>query len=175
MTDDGQAREGRRLALPRVRSRVSAYVYGNVLALGAVLQSGPGDVEDGVAVLVVVATTLTTYLAHVVAHQVGEGIGRDREDHRTHVRTELRDAVPIVSSGTAPAVVLLVGWLWPGTGPETVVQLVAALVVVVRLGFLGALGSRFQEGASPRRTLLAGFALATTATVIALAKVLLTH
>ena len=56
-----------------------------------------------------------------------------------------------------------------------VVRLVAALVVVVRLGLLGALGSRFTAGTTPRRTVLAGFALATTATVIALAKVLLTH
>lgn len=167
------------LGVERVRSRVSAFVYGNVLALAAVLQSGPEEVRDGAAVVIVAATMLTTYVAHVVAHEVGESVGRDRVAHRSHVRDELRDALPIVSSGTAPGVVLLVGWLWPGgelgDGQTAVVQLVAGLVVVGRLVALGWLSGRYRQGASPRRTFFAGLALGGVGVVVALVKVLLTH
>ena len=57
------------LPVERVRSRVSAYVYGNILVLAAILATSPENIAHWTAVIFVVATTATTFLAHVVAHK----------------------------------------------------------------------------------------------------------
>ena len=165
-----------RLDVERVSSRVSAYVYGNVLVLAAVVGCTPESVDDGRAVVIVLATMVTTYLAHVVAHRVGAGIGRSTDEAETHLRAELRDAVPIATSGLVPAGVLLVAaldWLdWLGTSGS---QLVAVLVVVVRLGLTGSVASRLGSGSSSRRTVWSAVGLAVAGSLIAVVKVLLTH
>src|SRR5215208_1913432 len=89
--------------LERVRSRVGAYVYGNILVLAAILATSPESVAHWTAVIFVIATTATTFLAHVVAHRIGQAIGRtDDEALRLHLAQEVRDAVPIMTSGTPP-------------------------------------------------------------------------
>ncbi|TXR51655.1 hypothetical protein [Quadrisphaera setariae] len=162
--------------LERVRSRVSAYVYGNVLVLAAVVGCSPEYVHDGSAVVVVLATTVTTYLAHVVAHRTGGGVGRHREEAELHLRAELRDATPIVTSGVLPALVLLVSALagWRET-PAALAQLVAALVPVVRLAATGSVTSRHVPGGSSRGAFWSAVGLAAAGTVIAAVKVSLTH
>jgi hypothetical protein len=130
----------------RGRARVSAYVYGNILVLAAVLTATPHTIDDGHAAVVVIATTVTTYLAHVVAHAVGGTIGVPAGTPSI-TRDELRDALPIVSSGSLPAMILLVGAL---TELDPVLaELVAAGVVIVRLVGIGAVVDRY--GGSNRR------------------------
>ncbi len=88
---------------------MSAYVYGTLLALAAVVVVDPHAIEDGSAVLIVLGTTATTFLAHVFAEIVAYRAIGDVSDRTDHVRAraaadELRDAVPIASSGALPAV-----------------------------------------------------------------------
>jgi hypothetical protein len=101
----------------RVRSRVSAYIYGNIFVLAAIFASSPQSIAHWSAVVIVGATSATTFFAHVVAHNIGQAIGRpDEEDLRAQLAQEARDAVPIMTSGTVPAVLLAlgaVGWLPP--------------------------------------------------------------
>ena len=162
------------LPVERVRSRVGAYIYGNILVLAAILATSPESIAHWTAVIFVVATTATTFLAHVVAHRIGQAIGRtDDEALRVHLAQEVRDAVPIMTSGTVPAVLLAlgaVGWLPPGLA-----QLLAEAVVVLRLAGMGIIVRRISGYSSPRAGRWSGFVLAGISVVIAALKDILTH
>lgn len=124
-------------------------------------------------VIVVVATSVTTFLAHAVAHNIGQALGRGDEEARLHVRREARDAMPIISSGAGPAVLLALGAL--GWLPPNLAYLIAAAFVVVRLAATGAFVRRVSGQRSPVVALWSGFALALVSVVIVALKVALTH
>ena len=162
------------LPVERVRSRVGAYVYGNILVLGAIFATSPEGVAHWTAVLIVVATSATTFFAHVVAHNIGQAVGRtDDEALRLRLAQEARDAVPIMTSGSGPAVFLAlgaVGWLPPGLS-----QLLAEAYVVVRLAGTGIIVRRISGGASRLAGLWSGLALAGIGVVIAALKNMVAH
>jgi hypothetical protein len=152
---------------------VGAYIYGNILVLAAIFATSPESIAHWTAVIFVVATSATTFLAHVVAHRIGQAIGRTDDALRLHLAQEARDAVPIMSSGTGPAVLLAlgaVGWL-----PPELSQLLAEAVVVLRLAGMGIIVRRISGYSSPRAGLWSGFALAGISVVIAALKDILTH
>ena len=158
----------------RVRARLTAYIYGNVLVLGAVATATPETIESGHAVVVVLATTVTTYLAHVFAHEVGAAVSPEVEGQETE-RQELRDALPIISSGTLPALVLAAGALSPRIDLG-LAEFVAIIVVVVRLAGTGALVTRLGgPPSSARRTFWAGIGIAAVGLLIAALKTWLLH
>jgi hypothetical protein len=159
----------------RVRSRVSAYVYGNIFVLAALFATSPESVAHWSAVLIVAATSATTFFAHVVAHNIGQAIGRteNEEDLRVQLSKEARDAVPIMTSGTVPAVLLglgAMGWL-----PSWLAQLLAEGYVVVRLAGTGIVVRRLSGAASDKGGLWSGLALAGIGIVIAALKEIFTH
>src|SRR5215216_3860735 len=90
------ARRQHDLPVERVRSRVGAYIYGNILVLAAIFATSSQGIAHWSAVLVVVvATSATTFFAHVLAHNIGQAIGRPRDETlRLHLAQEARDAVP---------------------------------------------------------------------------------
>ena len=158
----------------RARARLTAYIYGNVLVLGAVATATPETIENGHAVVVVLATTITTYLAHVFAHEVGASVSPEIEGQETE-REEFRDALPIISSGTLPALVLLAGALITRIDLGWA-EFVAVIVVVVRLAGTGALVARLGgPPASSRRTFWAGIGIAAVGLGIATLKAWLLH
>ncbi|RFA10648.1 hypothetical protein B7R54_16630 [Subtercola boreus] len=161
------------LPLPRIRSRVSAYLYGNILVLAAVIGAAEGTSTHWSALLIVAATTVTTFLAHVVSHGIGQQIGRSGEDARLHIGQELRDAVPILSSGLVPLVVLALGAL--GVLSVLWVEIIAGGVLVLRIALTGIQVERVSDNRSPAGVLWAGFALAAVSLVIVALKVLFTH
>jgi hypothetical protein len=159
------------VAADRAESRVSAYVYGNVLVLAAVVGASPGAVESGTAVAIVAGTVLSTYVAHVLAHSIGSLFGG--HPARTAVREHLRDAVPIVSSGATPAAVLGVtalGWL-----PALWGHALAALIVVGRIAATGIVYRRLREDVPLRRAWTIGASAAAVAAVAVVLKLTLTH
>lgn len=173
------------LPVARLRERVSAYVYGNILVLAALATTTPHAVETGHGAVVVIATTVTTFLAHVLAHLVAHHVG-DEPPARASAgstggpahgavpdRDSLRDAVPIASSGSLPALILLVAWL-TGLDPSAAV-LVSSAVVVVRLAGLGVLTRRYAGHRSRLADLWTGLVLAGLSGVVVVLKVLLTH
>lgn len=167
------ARRGRTLPVERIRARLSAYVYGGILVLGAVAVASGETIADGHAALVVAATTLTTYLAHIVAHKVGEQVGRERGAEREHVREAARDALPILFAGLTPTVVLLLPLFTPL--PTQAAQLIAGGWIVLQFSLLGTDVARVSGRRPTLSTLWSGVALAAVSGVIVVLKTLLLH
>jgi hypothetical protein len=168
------ARRQHDLPIERVRSRVSAYIYGNIFVLAAIFATSPQSISHWSAVVIVVATSATTFFAHVFAHRIGQAIGRtDEEGLRLHLAQEARDAVPIMNSGSGPAVLLALGAL--GWLPAGLSQLLAEAYVVVRLAGTGIVVRRLSDAASRQGGLWSGLALAGIGIVIAALKQILTH
>jgi hypothetical protein len=155
----------------RAESRVSAYVYGNVLVLAAVVGASPAAVLSGTAVVLVIGTVLSTYVAHVLAHAIGSVFGG--ENGRTAVAVELRDAVPVISSGVTPAVLLgatALDWL-PGLWG----QALSAAVLLARIASTGVVYRRLREDVPLRRAWTVGALAAGVAAVAVVLKLALTH
>lgn len=154
-------------------SRISAYVYGNVLILAALVALPPGDLISGRAAVIVIGTGITTYLAHLLAESVGHRAHRAERPSRAVVLAELRNAMPIVSSTTAPALFLAAAWL--GWITPVIALSGAVLVTVGRMAFLGGVLARLRGEKSSLRMIFAGVGLGVLCAVIAAVKMLLTH
>ena len=160
---------------------MSAYVYGTLLALAAVVVIDPQAIEDGSAVLIVLGTTATTFLAHVFAEVVAYrtiGDAADADDRADHVRAraaaeELRDALPIASSGAFPAFFLALGWL--GALSTTWAYALAGAGPIVRIALAEVAVQRLQNRAMTLRVLVGALLTAAVATAIVAVKVLVAH
>ncbi len=153
--------------------RVSAYAYGNILALATLILVTPEDVEHGHAMLVLLATGVTTFLAHTLAetqeHRVLQGSGINWEE-LVHA---LRNAFPIVSSTATPALVLILSmlhfipgeWAWHG----------AILTLVGRIFSIGFVISHYRKEPITIRTWIGGAIFAVIALTVAILKAVLTH
>jgi hypothetical protein len=161
------------IAPETARNRISAYVYGNILVLAGVVGVDNHAIDDGAAVIAVLATTVTTYVAHVFAHNIGQRVHRTEDEHEAHVREEARDAEPILVSGVFPALILgatALDWL-----PIRVGQIIAAAVVVVRLAGTGITVERLSDRRVSGATVWSSLGIALVAAVIAVVKVLFGH
>ncbi|MCD5310562.1 hypothetical protein [Kineosporia babensis] len=156
----------------RARSRLSAYVYGNILVLAAIIGT-VGSEDHAHSWVIVLATFLTTYLAHIFAHNVGERIGRTEAEHETHLREGIRDAAPILSSGMVPMLIFVgVAREWFNPVPA---EIVAAGLVVLRLASTGLAVERLSGRKASAATLWSGVGIAAAGIVIALIKVRFSH
>ncbi|UCR89425.1 hypothetical protein [Mycetocola spongiae] len=154
-------------------ARISAYVYGNVLILTALISQHPTDASSGRAALIVFATGLTTYLAHTFAEALGERVRTDEPPSWTLAKHELRNALPIASSTTIPVLLLVaaaLGWL-----PPAGALLTAQLVTVIRMGLLGLILGHLRKEKSSFRSILTGILIAVAFAGIAGLKAFLTH
>jgi len=170
-------RKGEMLPLDRAASRISAFAYGNILVLSVVIAVGPSAIDNGNAALLVLGTTISTYLAHIFAgwlsHVVRHVSAADGGSDADAIRVEVRDAVPILSSGTLPAIFLALG-AFDILGPA-VAQLCAGGVIVLRLGVIGLVIERLGSHKASWRTVAAGIAVAVLAAAVTIVKVVLTH
>ncbi len=167
------ARPGENLSIERLRLRLAAYVYGNILVLAAIVIATGKSIVGGEAALLVTVTALTTYSAHILAHDVGQQLGRDRGEHRPHMAHEILDALPILVSGLVPAVILYVATF--NVVPTQLAQLTAAVWVVGRLAFIGFIVERMSGREPTWRTLSGGMLLALLSAVVVVLKVLFAH
>ena len=153
--------------------RISAYTYGNILALAALVLVSVEDIEHGHALLVLLATGLTTFLAHFLAesqeHRLLHGDGLTKAD----VKDALRNAVPIISSTAAPAFFLLLAMLH--LLPVEVSWYLAILTLLGRLFSVGFVVARYRKESITFRTLLGGIVFAVLGFTVAALKALLTH
>lgn len=161
------------LTVDRLRLRLAAYVYGNILVLAAIALATGKSIVGGEAALFVAVTALTTYVAHIIAHTVGQQLGRERGGHRAHMDDEMRDALPILFSGLVPAIILLVATL--EVVPTQLAQLAAALWVVARIALIGLLVERLSGRRPTWRTFSGGLVLALLSAIIVVLKVLFAH
>src|SRR6478609_4133725 len=87
----------------RVARRISAYIYGNILVLAALIPVTKAQETLGIAI--VVGAALSTFLAHVFAESVGQTLRLGRSLSGTERVRELRDSVPVLTSAVVPAVI----------------------------------------------------------------------
>lgn len=158
--------------LDTAASRGSAFVYGNILVLAALIALTPEQVADPTAVAIVLGTGLSTFVAHLVGEVVGDQIREGKEPSRARLRRHVRNSAPIASSASIPAVLLAAGWL--GWLPVVWALAAAQTVTIGRVGFLGAVIGHYH-GERSVRAIVSGVVLALLCAVAAALKWLLTH
>lgn len=152
-------------------SRISAYVYGNVLVLAALVPLTTSRQYIGIAI--VLGTAFSTFLAHVFAESVSQSVRSARTLTGNERWEELRNSVPILSSALFPCLILLtawVGWLEPRTA-----QLLAELVILVRIGSTVFVVQGLQGRPPGTSTVFAAVGMALLAAVVVAVKLVLTH
>ena len=161
------------LAREDVASRVSAYVYGNVLVMAALIALHPDQLRGPTGMLYVLGVGASTYVAHTLGEAVGLRVRAGRSLDGTALRHELRDALPIATAAAAPAAVLLLAWT--DLLDAAVVLVLALALVDLRLALIGSVVARLSGERSSARVFLAGFVLAVVAAAAAVLKWQLTH
>ena len=168
-------RRGGHLAVERARHRTSAFVYGNITVLGALLTVDPHGVETGFGAVSVAATAVATFVAHIMADLVSDRVqprGSLRKP-RDEILEELRDATPIATSGALPIVFLLSGTL--GFLPVQTALWMGVAVVIGRLALTGLVIERLSERQASPAALWGGIVLSVSSAVLAVGKAVLTH
>ncbi|NQX29518.1 hypothetical protein HQQ81_19405 [Microbacteriaceae bacterium VKM Ac-2854] len=163
----------RALSREDASSRITAYVYGNIVALATIAPFTRADAESGMTFWYVLAASFSTFLAHAFAESIGR---RARSDERLTpeiIRAELRDSLPVLTSGVVPAVVLGLAWLTDI--PGFAAQIAALAYLVIRLALIGPIVSRIRGERPSKRTFFAGAALAVLGVGVAVVKVMLGH
>ncbi len=156
-------------------TRTTAYVYGNILVLAALVTQSDDDIYSGRAFWIVIGTAVSTFLAHVFAEGLG-GLIRHAGDDPVTWRSALalaRESWPVLTSGLLPAAVLVLGWAEIITaGPAL---MLAEAVVLIRIAGTGIIVARLRNEPSSLRMLLLGVAVAVVGAGISLLKAYLTH
>jgi TRAP-type C4-dicarboxylate transport system permease small subunit len=154
--------------------RVSAFLYGNILVLSALVVLPPEALQTtrgfvyvlGVAFSTFVAHVMSDLFAHLLRHPDGEGLA-------AKLPGDLRDAVPIASSAMPATVVLVAAWL--GWIQADLAWAIAIGVTLVPLSLLGPIAAWIAREPFSLWPLSAGVLLALLIGVIALLKAVLTH
>jgi hypothetical protein len=150
--------------------RISAYVYGNILVLAALVLLTHDDIDHGAGLAIVAGTALSTFVAHAFAERLGSTV---RQGEHARLVVVLRDSLPIISSAALPALLMgaaAISWISP-----VVALRIAEVSVVVRLGGTAFVVSRLQGRRVTAHTWFESIALAVTAVAIVGLKLLLTH
>lgn len=162
-----------RLDLHDAAHRISAFIYGNILVLAALIVVSPEQIETGYALTVVAGTGLSTYLAHCVAEQQEIHVLHGHKANPEILKRAARNALPILSSTAIPTMMLWLGYQGI-TSVDTAWTLANALITI-RLLFNGVVVARYREEKVTLRAILSGLVLAIVATAVALLKAYLTH
>ena len=161
---------GEDLTQLRADSRMSAYVYGDVLVLAATAGVSASAIRSGEALLVVLGTVLSTYVAHVLADVVGAVFAGHAST--ATLLAEARDSIPVISAGV-PSFLLLgaaaLGWPAPIWA-----QALACTVLILRLAAIGLVYRRLRRETPVRHAVWFGVTIALIATAAVMLKLLLT-
>lgn len=152
-------------------SRISAYIYGNILVLTALVPVVTAHKHVGI--LVVLATAASTFVAHSFAETVGDSVRRQRAATRSDRIRGLRDSVPILTSAVLPCAILATGWLgW--IEPRTS-QILAEIVVLIRIGGIVFVIRRLRGEHPGRASIVAAVLVTLAATTVVVVRIALTH
>ncbi len=164
------ARVSRPAPIDEAADRISAYVYGNILLLAALVVLSREDVRDGTGLAIVAGTAVSTFVAHAYAERLGAAVRSAEHSSWTVV---LRDSVPILSAAAVPAALMALAALDVGS-PTTCLRLAEAWVVV-RIALTAFIVGRLQGRPVSVLTWVASVGLAATALLVVAIKVVLTH
>jgi hypothetical protein len=154
--------------------RISAFIYGNILVLSALILLSPQGLQTTRNFVYVLGVGFSTFIAHVVSdlfahllrHPDGKGLSAKLED-------DLRDALPIATSAILPTIFLVAAWL--GWLEAELAWAIAIGVTLLRLSLLGPIAAWIAREPLSLWPLLAGVLLASLIAFIAVLKAVLTH
>ncbi len=115
--------------------------------------------------------SITTYIAHVLAESAGLRARTDTSLSGKELFGELRDSLPVLTTGTVPAAIL--GLAWVTDLPGLWAQIAAEAYIVVRLALTGFVIERIRGQRPSLRTFLLGLGLAAVGLAAAITKVAL--
>ena len=161
------------LAIEVAADRTTAYVYGNILVLAAMVALVPADAASSHAVLIVMGTAISTFVAHVFAEAMGAQVRRTESPTAGSVLAGARESFPILTSGVLPSIILLFG-LWDLLSTGLALTL-AELVVLFRIAGTGVVVARLRNERSSLKIILIGIGAAVVGGLVSLLKVYLTH
>lgn len=138
--------------------RITAYIYGNLVVLAALIPINSHEVSSK-DVVTVLGITVTTFLVHVFADVVISTWSKD------NIRRAAQDSVPILTSGVLPALLVSAALLG---APTLVALLLAEILLVLRLASLGVVMARLQSRPPSAGPVWSGIGLAAVALGIVL-------
>ena len=154
--------------------RVSAFIYGNILVLAALVLLSPDGLKTTRGFVYVLGVGFSTFIAHVASdvfahllrHPDGNGLS-------AKLPRDLRDAIPIATSAILPTIILVAAWF--GWLEAELAWSIAIGVTLVQLSLLGPISAWIAREPLSLWPLFAGVLLAMSIAVIALLKAVLTH
>ena len=154
--------------------RISAFIYGNILVLSALILLSPSGLKTTRDFVYIAAMGFSTFIAHVVSdlfahllrHPDGKGLS-------AKLKGDLRDAVPIATSAILPTIVLVAAWL--GWLEADLAWAIAIGVTLLRLSLLGPIAAWIAREPLSPWPLFAGIQLALLIAAIALLEAALIH
>ena len=159
------------LALPSedAARRVSAWIYGTVLALAGLVLVSPKMSDEGGGAALLIGIGLGTLLAHIFADFIGEEVRERRRLTSAERRELLRDLLPVLTGMLPPAALLALGTLPSVSGPWMLA--LAFAVTLLRLPLVAVIVAA-RTGRHPIWSL---FLVSGAGIVIVVVKVLISH
>jgi hypothetical protein len=159
------------LALPSedAARRVSAWIYGTVLALAGLALVTPEMSDEGGGAALLIGIGLGTLLAHIFADFIGEEVRERRRLTSAERRELLRDLLPVLTGMLPPAVLLAIGTLPSVSGPWMLG--LAFAVTLLRLPLVAVI----VAARTGRRPLWSLFFVSGLGVLIVVVKVLISH
>lgn len=154
-------------------SRISAYVYGNILILAALIPITTPEEHTFQALAIVVGTGVSTFVAHAFAEGVGQTVRTGSHLSQAQRLEQLRDSVPILSATVLPAGLLAIGW-W-GLLDPAIGQIAAEVIIIGRIASTNFVIGRLRGEKPNRGTFIGSIVLASAAAIIVFVKIVLTH
>jgi hypothetical protein len=107
------------LAMPSddAARRVSAWIYGTVLAIAGLTLVTPEMSDEGGGAAILIGIGLGTLVAHIFADLIGEEVRERRKLTNDERRAILRDLLPVLTGMLPPAALLALGTLPSVSGP----------------------------------------------------------
>jgi hypothetical protein len=161
------------LATEVAADRTTAYVYGNILVLAAMVALVPEDAATSHAVLIVLGTAISTFVAHVFAEAMGAQVRLTESPTVGSAFSAARESFPILTSGVLPSIILLFG-LWEVISTGLALGLAEA-IVLFRIASTGVVVARLRNERSSLKLILIGIGAAVVGGLVSLLKVYLTH
>lgn len=162
---------GSSLLPEQMASRISAYIYGNILVLAALIPVTESHDRFGIAVIV--GAALTTFIAHYFAELVGRAVREGKVATHEARMAELRDSLPILTAAVIPSLILALAVF--GLLEARTAQLIAELFMVLRIATISYVIRRIRKEKVTSGTHWAALALGVLALVIVALKVVWGH
>jgi hypothetical protein len=159
------------LALPSddAARRVSAWIYGTVLAIAGLALVTPEMSDEGGGAAILIGIGVGTLLAHIFADIIGEEVRERRKLTRAERREVLRDLLPVLTGMLPPAALLAIGTLPSVSGPWML--FLAFAVTLLRLPLVALI----VAARTNRHPLWSLFVVSGLGIVVVIVKVLVSH